>query len=89
MQTLRQPLDWRACEYVSLANAARIAGRSPNWVRGAICTGDLEGVQLPTGGPEVVTVKSLVALLDRATRINRQAEEVRGRAPHLQLVTCN
>lgn len=90
MQVLQKPIDWRDCEFVSLSNAARIAGRSPTWVRGAICTGDLEGVRLPTGGPEVVTVASLVALLERAERIRQRAEGVRGNAaPHLSLVHSN
>lgn len=87
MQVLQRPIDWKDCEFVSLSNAARIAGRSPTWVRGAICTGDLEGVRLPTGGPEVVTVKSLVALLERAERIRQRVEGARGNAaPHLSLV---
>ena len=60
----RKPIPWRECEFVSMANAARIAGRSPAWVRRALCIGDLQARTLPTGGPPVVTVASLAELLD-------------------------
>jgi hypothetical protein len=58
--------SWRDCEFVSMAEAARIVGRSKSWTQRAVCTGDLEAVWLPTGGPEVVTVASLARLIDRA-----------------------
>ena len=66
MTTLRTPIDWRQCEYVSLSNAGRIAGKSATWARGAICTGDLQAVRLPNGGAEVITVQSLVDFLGGA-----------------------
>ena len=91
MQTARTLIDWRDCEFVSLANAARIAGRTPSWARNAICTGDLEAVKLPTGGPEVVTVESLRALLQRARQVERDAkrEACKPRPPYLTLVPCD
>ena len=66
MSTLRTPVTWEACEYLSLSDAGRIAGKSAAWARGAVCTGDLEAVRLPTGGRDVVTVRSLKALLEKS-----------------------
>lgn len=87
---------WRDYEFVSLAEAARIVGRTSSWTRRAIVTGDLEAVVLPTGGPEVVTVRSLAALVDRAERPEevleafaaKLASDRRG-APALRLVVDN
>jgi hypothetical protein len=59
------PADWRFREFVSLAEAGRIVGRSRQWAAGAVEMGHLEGVRLPTGGPPVVTVASLVRLTSR------------------------
>jgi hypothetical protein len=59
---------WLDYELVSLAEAARMVGRTSCWTRRAIVTGDLEAVVLSTGGPEVVTVRSLDALVDRVER---------------------
>lgn len=88
MRTLTAPVDWRDCQFISLANAARIAGRSPGWVRGAVTAGDLIAMRLPTGGPPVVTVESLAALLDASTPV--PAERVpAGRRSPLQLVVSN
>lgn len=75
MTALRAPIDWRQCEYISLTNAGRVAGKNAAWARGACCTGDLQAVRLPSGGAEVVTVKSLAAFLDRARRL--KAEDLR------------
>lgn len=72
MEHSRKPLDWQDCEFLSLTEAARVVGRSPNWTRAAICTGDLEAVYLPTGGREVVTVRSLKALVDRSRPVPQQ-----------------
>ncbi|SFP31525.1 hypothetical protein [Tranquillimonas alkanivorans] len=88
MSTLRAPLCWRDCEYVSAANAARIAGRTPGWVRGAIVAGELRAVRLPTGGPPVVTVESLVRLLDSAAPLDGPAVPAGRRSP-LRLVADN
>lgn len=76
MENSRKPLGWlgwQDCQFLSLAEAARVVGRSPTWTRNAICTGELEAVYLPTGGREVVTVKSLQALVDRSRSVPRQA----------------
>lgn len=88
MKLLSDPLDWRSCEYVSMANASRIAGRSAGWARGAVTAGDLDVVYLPTGGPPVVTVASLARLLD-GTRPLPGHEVGPGRRPVLRLVHSN
>jgi hypothetical protein len=72
MEHSGKPLDWQDCEFLSLTDAARVVGRSPTWARAAICTGDLEAVYLPTGGREVVTVKSLKALVSRSRPVPQQ-----------------
>lgn len=72
MEHSRKPLDWQDCEFLSLTEAARVVGRSPTWARAAICTGDLEAVYLPTGGREVVTVRSLKALVSRTRPVPQQ-----------------
>ncbi len=72
MEHSRKPLDWQDCEFLSLTDAARVVGRSPTWARAAICTGELEAVYLPTGGREVVTVRSLKALVDRSRPVPQQ-----------------
>jgi hypothetical protein len=79
MTALRQPIDWRQCDFISLTNAGRVAGKSAAWARGAVCTGDLEAVRLPNGGVEVVTVKSLAAFLDRSHPV--QPDEFRRTRP--------
>ena len=66
MRALRKPIIWHQCNFVSLTNAGRIAGKSAAWARGAVCTGDLQAVRLPNGGTEVITVKSLTEFLGRS-----------------------
>lgn len=88
MEVCRQPINWRACRYVSMANAARIAGRSPGWVRECITAGDLSAWRLPTGGPPVVSVSSLRAFLGEAQPIEPHAVRA-GRRPTLRLVSDN
>lgn len=94
MSTLETCKTWRDYEFVSLAEAARIVGRTASWTRRAIVTGDLEAVVLPTGGPEVVTVRSLAALVDRAEPpapaiATFGAPPTRSGAPALRLVVDN
>jgi hypothetical protein len=72
MEHSRTPRDWKDCEFLSLAEAARVVGRSSTWTRAAICIGELEAVYLPTGGREVVTVKSLKALVSRSRPVPQQ-----------------
>ncbi|WP_131618154.1 hypothetical protein [Roseivivax marinus] len=87
MRVKQSPVDWRECQFVSIANAARIAGREPGWAREAIAAGHLEAVRLPTGGPAVVTVASLRLFLDAA----REAAPVHQgeRGPSLRVVASN
>jgi hypothetical protein len=80
MTALRKPIEWRQCEFLSLTNAGRVAGKSAAWARGAVCTGDLQAVRLPNGGAEVVTVRSLAAFLDRARPV-RAEDFGEGRMP--------
>ena len=91
MRTQGHRESWRDYEFVSMAEAARIVGRTPSWTRRAIVTGDLEAVVLPTGGPEVVTVRSLAALIDRAGPAVPVFNLDRGApgAPALRLVVDN
>lgn len=84
----RKPLDWRSCEFVSLSNAARIAGRAPGWAQELVTTGELECKRLPCGGPPVVTVRSLANFLERAQPAVRLTQKQAGR-PALRLVTNN
>lgn len=70
MTALRKPIDWRQCEYLSLTNAGRVAGKSAAWARGAVCTGELEAVRLPNGGAEVIRVQSLLDFLKRSRPIS-------------------
>lgn len=66
MDVCKQILPWEQCHFVSLANAARIAGRSHGWVRRAVRAGELDAFELTTGGPPVVTVRSLQRFLSEA-----------------------
>lgn len=86
METQRKPIDWRDCRFVSMANAARIAGRTHGWVRECITGGELDAWRLPTGGPPVVTVQSLRALLEEAQPVEPHAVPA-GRKPALRLIT--
>jgi hypothetical protein len=62
-------IDWRDCEFVSLANASRIVGRESGWARNAAAMGELEAVQIPTYGPLVITVCSLKDFIERSRKI--------------------
>lgn len=86
LMTLRKPLDWRDCEFVSMANAARIAGRAPGWAQELVTFGSLEARRLPCGGPPVITTASLARFLDAAEPIHR-VRPVNGRRPALRVVT--
>ena len=81
------PADWRFREFVSLAEAGRICGRSRQWAAGAVEMGHLEGVRLPTGGPPVVTVGSLVRLTDQAKC--QAVERPRSTPAPLELIVNN
>ena len=60
--------DWRQREFVSLQEAGRIVGRSRQWAADAVEIGYLESVRLPSGGPLVVTVRSLDRFVRHAQR---------------------
>lgn len=58
-----EPIPWTACAFLSVAQAARIVARSPDWIRNQVGEGRLEGVRLNAGGPLVVAVPSLQRLV--------------------------
>lgn len=82
---LRKPLNWRECDFVSMANAARIAGRAPGWAQELVTVGALEARRLPSGGPPVITTASLARFLDAAEPIHR-GQPVPGQRPALRIV---
>lgn len=86
--THQKPIDCRSCEFVSLANAARIAGREPGWASDLVTAGVLEARRLPSGGPPVVTVESLARFLDDAHPVERSMIR-KSDEPPLRLVICN
>lgn len=57
-------VPWRDRAFVSVAEAAQIMARSPDWVRNRIGEGRLTGRQIQAGGPVVVTVASLASFID-------------------------
>ena len=58
-----EPIPWSACAFVSVAQAARIVARSPDWIRNQVGEGRLEAARLSAGGPIVVVVSSLQLLI--------------------------
>ena len=84
IQAVKQD-DWRELGAVTLAQAARIAGRSYSWARDRAVDGSLDAIELPTG-PLVVTTASLDALLLRQRRASRSNMK---RGCHLRLVVNN
>lgn len=63
--TAHNYVPWRDRVYVNVAEAAQILARSPDWIRNRLGEGRLDGRQLQSGGPVVVTVTSLVRFIDR------------------------
>jgi hypothetical protein len=59
-----QYIPWRDRAFVSIVEAGEIIARSPDWIRNRIGGGRLETRQLSAGGPAVVTVDSLLRLVD-------------------------
>lgn len=88
MHLRKSPVAWHECEFVSLSNAARIAGRAEGWTREAITSGRLKAVRLPTGGPPVVTVSSLRRLLSEVEPVASENAPA-PRRPALRLVATN
>ncbi|MBX9847492.1 MAG: hypothetical protein K2Z80_37520 [Xanthobacteraceae bacterium] len=83
---------WRERAFVSLAEAAAIAGRSYTWARNRTVDGTLEVRRLSMDGLTLVTVASLAKLIDEATRQRPPVSfaKHRSRRPsHLTLVVDN
>lgn len=59
-------IPWRERAFVTQRETAEICARSLDWVRTQIGSGRLQAVQLAKGGPAVVTVESLLRLIDAA-----------------------
>ena len=66
MQIQKTYVPWRDRAFVSIAEAGEIVARSSDWVRNRIGEGRLRGCRVTPGGPLVVTVRSLVELVDGA-----------------------
>lgn len=83
---------WRGRAFVSLAEAAAIAGRSYTWARNRTVDGTLDARRLALDGLTLVTVASLAKLIDEATqqRPPVSVAKHRSRRPsHLTLVVDN
>ena len=63
--TAKTYVPWRDRAFLSVNEAAQIMARSPDWIRARLGEGRLDGRQLQSGGPVVVTVASLVRFIDR------------------------
>ncbi len=57
-------VPWRDRAFVSIKEAGSILARSPDWVRHRIGEGRLEAYRLIKGGPALVSVESLIRLID-------------------------
>lgn len=88
MHARKPVLPWREREFVTVAEAAAIAGRSTTWVRNQFVVGALDERRLPTGGPTVVTVASLARLVDGARPVEPIAPGPRRQAA-LRIVVDN
>ena len=77
-------IPWRDRAFVSIAEAAEIVARSPDWVRNRLGEGRLHGCQVSKGGPTVVTVPSLANLIEHAA-----AGSPHARGPALYLAVNN
>jgi hypothetical protein len=79
--------DWRQLEFVSLQEAGRIVGRSRQWAADAVQFGYLDAVRLPSGGPMVVTVRSLERFVRHAQR--KAPAPKRAKPAALELIVDN
>ncbi|MER8374413.1 hypothetical protein [Mesorhizobium sp. M1406] len=59
-------VPWRDRAFVSIPEAGEIVARSSDWVRNRVAEGRLCGCRVTAGGPLVVSVRSLVDLVDSA-----------------------
>jgi hypothetical protein len=73
-------IPWRDRAFVSITEAGEIVARSPDWIRNRIGEGRLEIRRLSAGGPAVVTVDSLLRLIDGAQAAEPQ-QPTKRRAP--------
>lgn len=78
---------WRNLAFVSIAEAAVIAGRSYTWARDRAVDGTLE-VRRPLRGRTFITVASLAAIVDNEPARRLAPDRVKA-APHLALVIDN
>ncbi|MER8536061.1 hypothetical protein NKH61_24525 [Mesorhizobium sp. M1005] len=77
-------VPWRDRAFVSIVEAGEIVARSSDWVRNRVAEGRLHGCRVTAGGPLVVTVRSLVVLVDTALLAAPAA-----RGPRLYLAVDN
>ena len=88
-------IPWRDRAFVSITEAGEIVARSPDWIRNRIGEGRLEIRQLSAGGPVVVTVDSLLKMVDGAQAVKtpqqskRCAPRSKPAKPTLRLVVNN
>lgn len=89
MPSCRQAyVPWRERAFVTPAETAEIFARSLDWVRNRAGEGCLDLRRLSRGGPVVITVDSVVALIERTGRCPRPTK-TSPEASHLRLVVDN
>lgn len=86
MQRPNDVFDWRDRAFVTVAESASILARSPDWIRDRVGEGRLDGRRLTQGGPLVVTVASVLRLIERSAPVVPLRPSVR---PPLRLVVDN
>ncbi len=85
-------VPWRERAFVSVSETAAIFARSTTWVRNRVTDRSLETAGPDASGPLAITVRSVLALIERSAR--RQDEPLAPRKPrrsgtHLRLVIDN
>ena len=58
-------IPWREREFLTPEEVGLIFARSSDWARNRASEGELDGVRLLKGGPLVITVQSVAALVAR------------------------
>jgi hypothetical protein len=93
MKNVRQaPLPWQECEFVSATNAGRILSVGIEGVRDHLGSGELEAFKLPNGNKFVISVSSILSLLERVERVhleNGKAKKSQMNGRPLRLVVNN
>jgi hypothetical protein len=64
-------VNWRECEFVTPAVAAKILGYSVSTIRNLLFNDGLRAVRLARSGPVFVTVKSLIEFIDGAQPVSK------------------